>query len=109
MELPLAFVQVNVQVKLLGPGKSPVGWLPLVGLLPNQAPDASQDVAFVELQLNVDDFPESTDMGLADIVTVGGGNTARSSQEFFDSFFQQQQNKFHIYLLHLLKQYHCYI
>ena len=55
----------------------PIGWLPEspVGV-PNQAPEAVQELAFVEDQVSVDDPPLATDAGLAASDTVGaGGNT----------------------------------
>jgi hypothetical protein len=47
--------------------------VPLVPLVPVQAPLAVHDVAFVEDQVRVDDPPEVTDVGDAEIVTVGAG------------------------------------
>ena len=55
----------------------PIGWLPEspVGV-PNQAPEAVQESAFVEDQVSVEDPPLATDAGLAASDTVGaGGNT----------------------------------
>ena len=51
-------------------------WLPpVVALSPNQAPEAVQELAFVEDQVSVEDPPFVTDAGLAasDTVGVGGG------------------------------------
>ena len=52
-------------------------WLPPeVALSPNQAPEAVQELAFVEDQVSVEDPPLATDAGLAASDTVGaGGNT----------------------------------
>jgi hypothetical protein len=49
--------------------------VPLVALLPLQLPDAVHEVAFVELQVNVDAAPLATDVGFAVNVTVGAGTT----------------------------------
>jgi hypothetical protein len=40
-------------------------------LVPDQAPEAVHEVAFVEVQLKVDAPPGVIDAGLADIATVG--------------------------------------
>ena len=52
-------------------------WLPPeVALSPNQAPEAVQELAFVEDQVSVEDPPFATDCGVAASDTVGaGGNT----------------------------------
>ena len=51
--------------------------LPEAALVPDQAPEAAQDVAFVEDQVSVEDSPFATDGGFAASDTVGaGGNTA---------------------------------
>jgi hypothetical protein len=47
--------------------------VPDVALVPVQLPDAVQLVAFVELQVNVDDPPDVMLAGDADSVTVGTG------------------------------------
>ena len=54
-----------------------IDWLPPeVALSPDQAPEAAQDVAFVEDQVSVEDPPFETDGGSAASDTVGaGGNT----------------------------------
>ena len=54
-----------------------IDWLPPeVALSPDQAPEAAQDVAFVEDQVSVEDPPFATDCGVAVSDTVGaGGNT----------------------------------
>jgi hypothetical protein len=46
-------------------------WLPDVALLPVQAPEAVQEVAFVEDHVIVDRAPLATVVGFAEIVTVG--------------------------------------
>ena len=56
---------------------APVDSLPEVGLVPDQAPEAAQELAFVEDQVSVEDSPFATDGGFAASDTVGaGGNTA---------------------------------
>lgn len=65
--LPLVHVRVNVEVAL----SAPVLWLPEVALLPLQAPDAVHEAARELDQLNVLLLPELTELGLAEIVTVG--------------------------------------
>jgi hypothetical protein len=45
-------------------------------LLPVQAPEAVQEVAFEELQVRVDEPPLTTDAGLAEMLTVGAGGLA---------------------------------
>jgi len=47
--------------------------LPEVALVPDQAPEAAQDVAFVEDQVSIEDTPFATDGGLAASDTVGAG------------------------------------
>lgn len=46
--------------------------LPLVAKLPVHPPDAVHEVAFVLDQARVDNWPELIEVGLAEIVTVGG-------------------------------------
>jgi len=48
-------------------------WVPLVPLLPDQAPDAVHDVALDADHVSTDDPPEVMDEGEADRVTVGTG------------------------------------
>ena len=54
-----------------------IDWLPPeVALSPDQAPEAVQELAFVEDQASVEDPPLATDGGVAVSDTVGtGGNT----------------------------------
>jgi hypothetical protein len=49
--------------------------LPEVALAPDHAPEAVQEVAFVEDQVRVEDAPFATDIGFAvsDTVGTGGG------------------------------------
>ena len=63
----------------LGPVRLPVDWEPLNGLVPDQEPEAVQEVVFVELQVKVDDPPEEIEVGLAERLTVGGGVSLRST------------------------------
>lgn len=51
----------------------PVELEPLVALVPDQAPEAVQEVALVEDQVKVEVPPLATLVGLALIVTVGAG------------------------------------
>jgi hypothetical protein len=53
----------------------PVDWLPEVAMAPNHAPEAEQEVAFVEDQVSVEDPPLATDVGFAASDTVGAGVT----------------------------------
>jgi hypothetical protein len=46
---------------------------PVAALAPDQAPDATQDVALVADQVNVELLPLATVLGAADKVTVGAG------------------------------------
>ena len=64
-------VQARLNVLVLV--SAPVDWLPEVALLPDQAPEAVQEVAFVEDQVRVDDPPLVTDVGFAASDTVGTG------------------------------------
>ena len=54
----------------------PVDSLPEVALAPDQAPEAVQELAFVEDQVSDEDPPFATDAGFAasDTVGVGGGD-----------------------------------
>lgn len=67
--VPPAPLQLKVYVWL--EPRLPVLWLPLVDLVPVQAPDAVHSVAFVELQLRADAAPIATEVGVAESVTVG--------------------------------------
>lgn len=49
----------------------PVLWVPETALVPDHAPEALHEVAFVEFQVKVEATPERTEAGLADRVTVG--------------------------------------
>lgn len=71
--LPPAPLQVSVKVLVLVSG--PRVSLPDVALLPDQAPDAAQELAFVAVQLSVEDSLAFTLVGFAvsDSVGAGGG------------------------------------
>ena len=69
--VPPAPVQLSVNVELAF--NAPVPWVPEIALLPLQPPDAVHDVALLEDQVNVLLPPLATDVGAAEIVTVGAG------------------------------------
>jgi len=69
--LPPAPVQVRVYVVFAL--SAPVECEPLVGWLPDQPPEAVQEVAFVVDQLKVELLPLTTELGLAARLTVGAG------------------------------------
>ena len=50
---------------------APLGSLPEIALLPDHAPEATQEAASVDDQLSVEDSPLATDVGFADSDTVG--------------------------------------
>lgn len=52
---------------------APVDCEPLAAWLPDQPPDAVQDVAFVDDQLKVELLPLIIELGLAARLTVGAG------------------------------------
>jgi hypothetical protein len=62
---------VQERLKALVLVSAPVDALPDVGRAPDHAPEAMQDVAPVVDQLMVDDPPLATDVGLAEMETVG--------------------------------------
>tara|TARA_B100001057_G_C22314515_1_gene743364 strand:+ start:155 stop:550 length:396 start_codon:yes stop_codon:yes gene_type:complete len=47
--------------------------VPEVALAPDQAPDAEQEVALVDDQVSVESEPTTTEVGLAEKLTVGAG------------------------------------
>lgn len=53
--------------------RAPVDEVPLVGLEPDQAPDAVQAVALVDDQVSVEAAPLFTVLGAADSVIAGAG------------------------------------
>src|SRR3989344_7679115 len=66
---PPAPVQVRINVELAV--SVPVDCEPLVAFDPLQPPDAVQLVVLVELHVRVEDWPDETEVGEADIVRVG--------------------------------------
>ncbi len=69
--LPPAPVQLRVYVAFAL--SAPVDCEPLVGWLPDQPPEAVQEVAFVVDQLKVELPPLTTELGFAARLTVGAG------------------------------------
>jgi hypothetical protein len=69
--LPPVPVQASVYVAFAL--SAPVDWEPLVAWLPDQPPEAVQEVAFVVDQLNVELPPLTMELGLAARLTVGAG------------------------------------
>jgi hypothetical protein len=51
--------------------RAPALWLPLVAFVPLQPPEATHDVALVELHVSVEAAPLATEVGFAASVTVG--------------------------------------
>jgi hypothetical protein len=70
--LPPAPVQVREYVLVLV--NAAVGWLPIVGLLPDHAPEAVQEFALVDDHAITDEPPLATVAGFAAIDTVGAGD-----------------------------------
>jgi hypothetical protein len=62
-----------VRVKLPLAVSAPVDWLPEVALVPDQPPEAVQEVALVEDQVSVEAPPLATEVGFAASDTVGTG------------------------------------
>jgi hypothetical protein len=52
---------------------APVDCEPLTGMLPDQAPEAEQEVALVDVQVKVDAVPLLTVLGVAAKLTFGDG------------------------------------
>jgi hypothetical protein len=85
--VPLEIVTVVVATLLVPPApvqlneydvlavRAPVLWLPLVALAPLQPPEAVHEVAWVELQVNVETPPLATETGFAVSVTVAADAT----------------------------------
>jgi hypothetical protein len=63
----------QVRMKVALTFKAPLLWLPLVGNAPLQLPDALQDEALLEVQVNVEDPPASIVVGEAESDAVGTG------------------------------------
>jgi hypothetical protein len=53
--------------------RAPVDWEPLTTLVPDQAPDALQDVALVDDHTTEAAFPRVIELGLTLKLTVGAG------------------------------------
>ena len=70
-DVPPAPVQLSVNEVLAL--NAPVPWVPETAFVPLQPPDAVQDVAFVDDQVNVLLPPLATEVGDADNETVGAG------------------------------------
>jgi hypothetical protein len=66
-------VPVQVSVYLVAAVRADVFWEPLVASLPLHPPEAVQEVALVDDQVNVDVAPLVTVLGLAAKVTAGAG------------------------------------
>jgi hypothetical protein len=58
--------------------RAPVLWLPLVALAPLQPPEAVQEVALVEVHVNVETPPLPTEVGAALKDAVGAGTCTLS-------------------------------
>jgi hypothetical protein len=65
----------QVRMKVALAFKAPLLWLPLAGNTPLQLPDALQDEALLEVQVNVEDPPASIVVGeaVSDALGTGGG------------------------------------
>ena len=55
---------------------APLEWPPEIALVPDQLPEAVQEVALVDDQVSVDDSPLVVDVGFATSETVGTGSGA---------------------------------
>jgi len=64
---------VQARPKVLVLVNAPVDWLPEVALAPDHAPEAEQEVAFVDDQMSVEAPPLATDVRFAASDTVGTG------------------------------------
>lgn len=76
---PPAPVQVSSYSVVLA--SAPVDQVPLAATVPCQAPEAVQEVAFSEFQLNVDMPPLAMVVGDADSVTEGAGALTTTSAD----------------------------
>ena len=70
---------VQLREKLLSLVRVPLDWLPEVALVPDQSPDAAQEVALVEVQVRVEEPPLVTEAGFALSDTVGAGVTGAAA------------------------------
>jgi len=64
---------VQVRENVLEPVNAPLNSFPEIGLLPDHAPEAVQELAFVEDQASMEDSPLATELGLAARDTIGDG------------------------------------
>ena len=64
---------VQARVNVLELVNAPLEWLPEIALLPDHAPDATQEVALVDDQVRVEAPPLVIDVGLGASDTVGSG------------------------------------
>jgi hypothetical protein len=62
---------------------APVDCEPLVALVPDHAPEAVHEVAFVADQVSVELAPLATVLGLADKVTTGAGGVTETVADWF--------------------------
>jgi hypothetical protein len=58
-------------LKLLFPVNAPVDWVPEIALVPDHAPEAVQELTFVDDQMSDEDAPLVTSEGIAPNDTVG--------------------------------------
>ena len=65
---------VQAMVNVLELVNAPLDWLPEIALLPDHAPEATQEVALVDDHVSVEDPPLATDAGFAASDTVGTGD-----------------------------------
>jgi len=63
--------------------RAPVDCEPLVALVPDHAPEAVHEVAFVADQVSVELAPLATVLGLADKVTTGAGGVTETVADWF--------------------------
>ena len=72
---PLALPPDPVQTRenVLELVSAPLDWLPEIALLPDHAPEATQELALVEDQVSVEAPPLATEAGFAASDTVGAG------------------------------------
>jgi len=66
-------VPVQASEKVAELVNAPLDSLPEIALLPDQAPEASHEVASVDDQVSVEDAPLATEVGFAARLTVGSG------------------------------------
>lgn len=69
--LVLPFDPVQLILKLLFAVNAPVDWLPEIALVPDHAPEAVQEVTFVDDQMSDEGAPLVTSEGIAPNDTVG--------------------------------------